>query len=73
MIDSGDIERLKEIFVTRRDCDEITDDINRKLGNDSMKLAVIEQELKTISWVCKTTLGGVLTAIIGAVMMLVLK
>ena len=73
MIDAADLERLKEIFVTRRECDDITDDINRKLANDNTKLALIEQQLKTISWVSKTTLGGVITAIVGAVMVLILK
>lgn len=73
MIDAADLERLKEIFVTRRECDDITDDINRKLANDNTKLALIEQQLRTISWVSKTTLGGVITAIVGAVMVLILK
>lgn len=73
MIDSADMERLKEIFVTRRECDTITDDINSKLSNDNTKLALIEQQLKTISWVSKTTLAGVITAIVGAILSLILK
>ena len=73
MIDAADMERLKEIFVTRRECDNITDEINGKLSNDNTKLALIEQQLKTIGWVSKTTLAGVITAIVGAIMMLILK
>ena len=73
MIDAADMERLKEIFVTRRECDDITDEINGKLSNDNTKLALIEQQLKTIGWVSKTTLAGVITAIVGAIMMLILK
>lgn len=73
MIDATDMERLKEVFVTRRECDNITDDINRKLANDNTELALIKQQLKTISWVSKTTLGGVITAIVGAIMLLILK
>lgn len=73
MIDAADMERLKEIFVTRRECDDITDDINSKLANDNTKLALIEQQLKTIGWVSKTTLAAVITAIVGAVLTLILK
>lgn len=73
MIDNDDISRLKEIFVTRLECDTITDDINKKLANDSTELALIKQKLDTITWVSKTTLGAVLVAIVGAVMALILR
>ena len=73
MIDREDIDRLKEIFVTRLECDTITDDINKKLANDSTELALIKQKLDTISWVSKTTLGAVLVAIVGALLSLILK
>jgi len=42
-----ELERLKEIFVTRRECDNTTESIN-KLANDNARLAVIEHQLKTI-------------------------
>lgn len=73
MIDREDIDRLKEIFVTRLECDTITDDINKKLANDSTELALIKQKLDTISWVSKTTLGAVVVAIVGALLSLILK
>lgn len=73
MIEREDIDRLKEIFVTRMECDTITDDINKKLANDSTELALIKQKLDVISWVSKTTLGAVLVAIVAAIMTLVLK
>lgn len=60
MIDNQDIDRLKEIFVTRKECDTITDDLSHKLNNDSTELALIKQQLNTISWVAKTTLGTVI-------------
>lgn len=63
-IDDKDIERLKELFVTRRECDDITDDIEKKLSNDNKELALIKQQLTTISWVAKTTLGAVISAIV---------
>ena len=60
MIERDDIDRLKEIFVTRQECDNTMDDVNKKLANDSTKLALIEQQLATISWVAKTTLASVI-------------
>lgn len=60
MIEGNDIERLKEIFVTRRECDTTTEQINKKLSDDSTELALIKQQLSTISWVAKTTLASVI-------------
>lgn len=73
MIETVDIERLKEIFITRQECDLITDDINKKLSNDSTELALIKQKLDTITWVSKTTLASVIVAIVSALMALVLR
>lgn len=67
------IERLKEIFVTRAECDNTVDEIEKKLANDSTKLALIEQKLDTISWVSKTTLGAVIVTIVGAILSLIIK
>ena len=72
-LEPADIERLREIFVTRQECDIITDDINKKLANDSTELALIKQKLDTISWVSKTTLAAIVVAIVGALMALILK
>lgn len=64
MIEDKDIERLKEIFVTRRECDITNDEINRKLSADSTRLAVIEAQLKTITWILTTVGAGVLATVI---------
>lgn len=72
MIDEKDIERLKEIFVTRQECDDKTDDINKKLANDSTELALIKQKLDTITWVSKTTLASVIAVIVGAILKILL-
>ena len=72
-IEKEDMERLKEVFVTRLECDTITDDINKKLSNDSTELALIKQKLDTISWISKTTLAAVIVAIVGALLSLILK
>jgi len=73
MLEHEDIERLKEIFVTRQECQDTNEEINKKLANDSTELAVIKKQLETITWVSKTTLAAVIVAIIGAVLKLILK
>lgn len=73
MLEKEDIDRLKEIFVTRQECDDKTDEINKKLANDSTELALIKSDVSTIKWIAKTTLAAVIVAIIGAVMALILK
>jgi len=59
-----ELERLKEIFVTRRECDNTTESINNKLANDNARLAVIEHQLKTITWLLTAIGGGVITTLI---------
>lgn len=73
MIDRDDIDRLKEIFVTRQECDMTVDEINKKLANDNTALALIKKDVDTIMWVSKTTLGAVIVAIVSTVMALILK
>jgi len=72
MIEREDIDRLKEIFVTRLECNTITDDINEKLSKDSTELALIKQKLDTITWVSKTTLAAVIVALVGAIINLII-
>lgn len=72
MLENADIDRLKEIFVTRQECDSTTNEINKALANDGTELALIKQQLATITWVSKTTLGAVLVAIVGAILKLIL-
>lgn len=73
MLAPEDIDRLKEIFVTRQECDTTVNEIEKKLANDSTELALIKQKLDTITWVSKTTLGAVIVAIVGAIMAVILK
>lgn len=63
-VDKEDIERLKEIFVTRKECDEITEDFRGKLANDSTRLAVIEHQLKGITWLLTAVGGGIIAMLI---------
>ena len=64
MIEEKDLERLKEIFVTRKECQQTTDGIETKLSNDLMRLAVIVNQLKVITWLLYAVAGGVITMLI---------
>jgi hypothetical protein len=64
MIDAADIERLKEIFVTRKECDDTMDDVNTKLSNDMKELAVINTKLSLILWFLGAVGAAVITVLV---------
>lgn len=64
MIEEKDIERLKEIFVTRQECQKQTDSFETKLNKDLVRLAVIETKLSQITWILSTVAAGVVTMLI---------
>lgn len=64
MIDEKDIDRLKEIFVSRQECQETNEEIKTKLSSDLVRLAVIENQLKVITWILYAVAGGVVTMLI---------
>ena len=64
MIDEHDIGRLKEIFVPRQECQTINEEIKTKLSSDLVRLAVIENQLKVITWILYAVAGGVITMLI---------
>lgn len=64
MIDEKDIDRLKEIFVQRQECQEINDEIKTKLSSDLVRLAVIENQLKVITWILYAVAGGIITMLV---------
>ena len=63
-LEKEDIDRLKEIFVTRQECDTNMDDIKGKVYQEDTRLAVIEHRLGTITWLLTAVGGGVITMII---------
>ena len=67
MIEPQDIERLKEIFVTKDDCHGNIDSVEKKLSIDNAKLAVIESQLKLILWVLMAVGGCVITILVDTV------
>ena len=64
MIDENDIGRLEEIFVTRRECQQTNDEIENKLSSDLVRLAVIENQLKVITWILYAVAGGIITMLV---------
>ena len=64
MIDENDIDRLKEIFVSRKECQDINEEIKSNLTKDLVRLSVIENQLKIITWVLYAVAGGIITMLI---------
>ena len=64
MIEEKDIARLKEIFVTRQECQQQTDNFENKLNKDLVRLAVIETRLNQITWILTAVGGGVITMLV---------
>jgi hypothetical protein len=63
-IDEKDIARLREIFVTRQECQAQTDSFESKLNKDLVRLAVIETKLGQITWLLGAVAGGVITMLV---------
>lgn len=59
-----DIERLKEIFVTRQECSTDMKSMDDKIDVTSVRLAVIEQQLKTITWILCAVGSGVIATLV---------
>lgn len=64
MIEENDIDRLREIFVTRQECQAQTDSFESKLNKDLVRLAVIETKLSQITWLLGAVVGGVITMLV---------
>ena len=63
-IEDHDIERLKEIFVTRQECQEQKDTFESKMTKELVRLAVIEADVKQQKWLTASVIGGVITMLI---------
>ena len=63
-LEQKDIDRLKEIFVTRQECQHTTDTFEGKLNKDLVRLAVIETKLSQITWILTAVGGGVITMLV---------
>lgn len=72
-LENEDIVRLREIFVTRKECNDDMDAVNRNNAQTQIELELIKQQLKIITWVSKTTLAAVIAAIVGFVLNQIFK
>lgn len=63
-LEDHDIDRLREIFVTRQECQRQTETFETKLNKDLVRLAVIETKLGQITWLLGAVAGGVITMLV---------
>ena len=64
MIDENDLHRLDEIYVRKDDCNNIQNDVDKKLSNDSTRFAVIEYQQKVNNWLTTAIAGGIVALVI---------
>ena len=64
VIDENDISRLKEIFVTKEQCQETNDMHEENFISVQVDLATIKTQLKSITWLSTAVIGGVITMLI---------
>lgn len=64
MIDREDIDRLKEIFVTREECSRDMGAVDERVNAIAIDLAVIKAQLKTIQWLLTTVGAGVIATLV---------
>ena len=63
-LEKEDLDRLREIFVTRQECDNTMNGMEEKINAENVRLAVIEHQLKNITWLLMTVGGGVITILL---------
>lgn len=69
MIEEKDIDRLKEIFVTRMECDNKQDEINKKVTEAEKNIALMQKDIATISFVAKATLTSTIGVLVAEILM----
>lgn len=63
-IDNEDISRLKEIFVTRQECESDMKDVSEKISKSDARLAVIEYQQKVNNWLTAAIASGIVALVI---------
>lgn len=58
------INRMKDIFITRAECENTSSGLLSKLSNDDRRMAVIETYQKMILWVLVAVGGGVISMLV---------
>ena len=55
---------LDDVYVSKEDCDNDMEEVNKKLSNDSKELAVINTKLSLILWMLGAVGASVITVLI---------
>lgn len=69
MVDEKDIERLSEIFVTRKECDNKSSEIDRKVTEADKNIALLKQDIDTIKFLAKTTLVSTIGVLVTQILL----
>lgn len=73
MIEHEDIERLKEIFITRLECNQQMDGVTERLSHGNERFAKIETQLDLITKLLYCIGGGIVALLIGSLWNLIAK
>jgi hypothetical protein len=73
MLDKEDMDRLREIFVTRQDCTNQMDAVSERLSKGNERFAKIETQLALITKLLYFIGGGIITLILGGLWNLIAK
>lgn len=73
MIDKDDIDRLKEIFITRQECDKQMDGVTERLSHGNERFAKIETQLSLITKLLYCIGGGIIALLIGSLWNLIAR
>lgn len=73
MIDKEDMDRLREVFVTRQECTTQMDSVSDRLSKGNERFAKIETQLALITKLLYFIGGGIITLILGGLWNLIAK
>lgn len=73
MIEHEDIERLKEIFITRQECTTQMDSVTDRLSKGNERFAKIETQLSLITKLLYGIGSGIIALIVGSLWNLIAK
>lgn len=73
MLEDKDVAHLKEIFITRQECNLQMSGLDAKLSDDNARLSVIETQLNLITKLLYAIGTGILALIIGSLWNLIAK
>ena len=73
MIEHEDIERLKEIFITRLECQNQMDNVGDRLAKGNERFATIETQLALITKLLYFIGSGIIALILGGLWNLIAK